>query len=279
MEKIPTGRSDEMIFVDHLEELDDLRYGRNAPLERTEQNQEDLQKFVSAIVDKIKASNRKAVLFICSPRTRAQETARLAGREIRKRLGNGIKIRYSVNEDVRPYEEGKLKLPEDYKPGDFFEGLRVASKIWIEESLGPSGNIHYHYGDPLIQPDRTYKYPELSNYFEASGETYAEALSRILSSVVEMSAKVNKLNGSVEVVLVAHGFTFHVLRGLITLAEEVKNGNTEIIEGELAKNIYEVYKNNKADVKSLAYIPLDITNLSDQQLMTILKKEIEYLRK
>jgi broad specificity phosphatase PhoE len=255
-----------------------LRYGRNAPLENLEQNKQALEKVVDEIIGRINASGKEAVLFVISPRIRAEETAHLVGEEIKRRIGSRVKIRYSVNDDLKSTEEGEFILSEDYEPGSHFGGLEIASRIFIEESLGPSKNMHYRYGDPVAQPDGTYRHPELAKYFKASGETYAEALTRVFSSVVRMSKKVEKLKSSVEVVLISHGFTFHILRGLAALGEQIKNGKVNISEGEIAEKLYEIYKNDTTDFKSLAYVPLDITNLGDENLMTLLTKEIEHLK-
>ena len=280
MEKIIKKLDSEMLFVGHLQEKDDLKtYGRDAPLVETEKNKEDLNKVADAIVSKMEKTEKKAVMFITSPRIRAQETARLLAAEIRKRLGNNVKIRYVEDENLKSTEQGKFILPEDYSPGSFFEGLKIASNIFTKESLESSDrNLHYRFGDPVRTSDGSYRYPELAKYFIASGETYAESLVRIFTSVVKMGRKVKKLNLSVEVIIVSHGFTFHILRGLEVLGEQIKQGDIHLNPGDVALKIWEIYKNNTTDFKSLAYVPLDVTNLGDEELLTMLGKEIEYLR-
>ena len=94
-----------------------------------------------------------------------------------------------------------------------------------------------------------------------------------------MSQKVDKLDSSVEVILVSHGFNFHILRGLTVLAEQIKNGSIDMNEGEIAGKIWEIYKQDTTDFKPLAYVPLDITNLGDEQLISMLSREIERLKK
>mgnify|MGYP001620150852 CR=1 FL=1 len=268
----------EILFVGHLEDVDDLKsYGRDGPLEKSEKNREDLNKIVDAIITKIKESSKEALILVASNKIRAQETAHLVGEEIKKRLGE-IKVRYAAEENLNSNDQGEFNLPEDYTPGLFFEGLSIASKIFLKESL-ENNNLHYKFGDPLKQAGDSYKYPELANYFKASGETYAEALIRIFSSVVEMSQKVDKLDSSVEVILVSHGFNFHILRGLTVLAEQIKNGSIDMNEGEIAGKIWEIYKQDTTDFKPLAYVPLDITNLGDEQLISMLSREIERLKK
>lgn len=215
----------EILFVGHLEDVDDLKsYGRDGPLEKSEKNRENLNKIVDAIITKIKESSKEALILVASNKIRAQETAHLVGEEIKKRLGE-IKVRYAAEENLNSNDQGEFNLPK------------------------------------------------------ASGETYAEALIRIFSSVVEMSQKVDKLDSSVEVILVSHGFNFHILRGLTVLAEQIKNGSIDMNEGEIAGKIWEIYKQDTTDFKPLAYVPLDITNLGDEQLISMLSREIERLKK
>lgn len=273
------GQNKEILFADHLEDINDLRsYGVDAPLEESEKNREDLGEIVNAIIAKIEASNKKVLILVASNKIRAQETARLVGVEIKKRMGT-LKVRYATEKGLDHNDQGEFNLPEDYAPGSFFEGLHIASKIFVKESL-ENHNLHYKFGDPLEQSGGSYKYPELVKYFKTSGETYAEVLVRIFSSVVEMSKKIDKLDSSaVEVVLISHGIVFHILRGLAVLAEQIKTDGATLHEGEIANKIWEIYKQETADFKSLTYVPLDITNLGDEQLMSLLLDEIEHLKK
>ncbi len=173
MEKGIQKRNKEILFARHLEEIDDLKkWGRNAPLMNTEKNEEDLKEIVDAIVSKIKESNKKAIMFVTSPKTRSKETAYLVAAEIKKRLRTNIKIRYVLEDNLRGPEQGEFILPDNYNPGSFFEGLRIASEIFFKESLGfPDHDTHYKFGDPVLKSDGSYKYPELTKYFKTSGET------------------------------------------------------------------------------------------------------------
>jgi len=271
----------EMFFVGHLDEVDDLeKYGRDAPLLDSEKNKKILSEASEAIIDRMKDANRKAVMFVTSPKLRAKETADLVAQEIKNKLGGDIKIRFSTNENLKSTEQGEFVLPEDYKPGTFSRELDLASKIFIMESLeSPNPNLHYKFGDPIKRPDGSYKYPELAQYFTKTGESYAESLIRILTTVLEASRKTDKFNSSVEMVVVAHGFTYHILNGLTILGEQVKQGDVRLDVGELAPKLWEIYKNGRSEIKSAAYAPLDITNLDNEDLLELLRREIEYLKK
>ncbi|TSC52667.1 MAG: hypothetical protein LiPW41_37 [Parcubacteria group bacterium LiPW_41] len=278
MEKVGKIKK-EMLFAGHLDEIDDLKkYGRDAPLIENEKNRNDLEKIVDAIVSRIEKADKGAVLLISSSKIRAIETAHLVGGELKRRLGEKIKIRYSSDEGLRAPDQGELILPEDYTSGSFFEGLKIASSIFYEESLNPSNkNLHYKFGDPLLQENGEFKYPLLSKCFKSSGETYAESLSRILKLVEKMAQKVGKLDSSTEVVLVAHGFTYQILRGLSVLAEQIKNGEVTLKTGDIPSRLSEIYEKRTGELRDSMCVPLDITNLGDKELLDVLEKEINFL--
>jgi len=274
-------KQDKILFVGHLDEVDDLEtHGRDAPLEDTEKNKEDLSKIVDAVVSQIKDSGRKAVMFVTSSKIRSIETAQLVGAEIKKMLGEDVKVRYATEDDLRAPEQGEFILPENYKPGSFFEGLKIASDIFYKESLDfPNQNIHYKFGDPVLSPDGSYKYPILVNYFKASGETYAESLSRILRLVIKMGQKVEKLDSAVEVIIVAHGFTYHMLRGLSVLAEKIKKENIQIRVEDVPRELSNIYESRTGELKDSMCVPIDITNLGDGEMLDMLNKEVNFLDK
>ncbi len=272
-------QKNEMLFAGHLEEVDDLqKYGRDAPLAETEKNKEDLNVIVDTIASRTQELGKKAVMLISSSKMRTEETAKLIGTEIKQRLGDAIKIRYTSEEGLRAPDQGEFILPENYEPGSFFEGLKIASDIFYEESLNRSDqNVHYRFGDPVVRSDGSYKYPALAKYFKESGETYAESLSRLLKLVVEMGEKVEKLHSSVEVVLVGHGFTYEIFKSLSVLAEKVKNEGVQVNVRDIPHKLSEIYESRVEKLRDRMCVPLDITNLGDQELLDLLRDEIKLL--
>ena len=280
MEKIPQKQNKEIMFAGHLDEIDDLKtYGRNAPLEDTLKNREDLNKIVNEIISRVKKYNKKAIMLVASPKIRAQETANLISTEIKK-AGLNIKIFCVLEDNLKSPEQGEVILPENYTPGSFFDGLKVASDIFFKESLNPlNQNLHYKFGDPVLQSDGSYKYPELAKYFKESGETYAEALSRVLLAVTKMSQKTKKLDSGVEVVIVGHGFNYEILKGLSMLAKKIKEEGTRIKIEEIPYKLSEIYEARTSRLKDTAYALLDITNLGDEDLIKLANEEIEFLKR
>jgi hypothetical protein len=273
------------MFARHLEEVNDLKeYRRDAPLEKSESNLQKLEIISEKIYQKIVDDHKRALLFITSPRVRAIETAELVAHNIQRRASAPIKVRFSSNEDLKSTEQGDFVLPEDYSPTDFFIGLDLASKIFTSEAHlsdtpGMEDNLSYRFGDPLLLPDGSYKYPELLPYFRESGESYGQTLVRIYNSVLEMSEKYHKLLGDTEVVIVSHGQIYHVLRGLSELGKMIRNGEVDFSPGDSPKWLWEIYKRcDEAQKVTGICMPLDLEMLKDEGLMLLLRKEASLLQ-
>lgn len=273
-----TPQNKSLMFVGHLEELDDLKtWDRNGPLDMSRQdNLVALDKIVLALKQTLLKSGKKGVVFISSPKLRAVETCHLIESKLRSDVGGFLKFKVSIDENLDAHKQGTLILPENYKVGDRFEGLKLAAQIYMLEFLEKK-NLHYRFGDPVVQKDGSCLYPELKRFFSDCGESYADSFVRVLRSVVDISKKSHKLSKSVEVVVVAHGLTYHILRGLGVISSQVLNGKIKISKGKLAYKVWEVYLSRVAELKDTAYGPLDITNLENQDLINLLEEEISFL--
>ncbi|MEI7512316.1 MAG: hypothetical protein WCK01_02545 [Candidatus Uhrbacteria bacterium] len=185
----------EILFSRHLNEIDDLvAYGRDAPLMDSEENQKRLLEITNTVYKKITKENKKAVLFITSPRLRARQTAEFVVDHLKEKTGTSIKFRFSSNENLRSTEQGKFVLPKGYRAGESFPALQLAGTIFNREAhasdqVGETDNINYKFGDPVKLPGGGYKYPELVGNFTEYGESYRETLIRIYSTVVDTSGK------------------------------------------------------------------------------------------
>lgn len=267
-----------MFFGGHLEEIDDLKtFKRDAPVEMSPENMEVLEQMVSGLERKIRDENSIALILVTSPKLRSVQTCDLIASKLKEKLGASFKIRVSINSDLDSPDQGDFSLPENYKAGDFFEGLKFASKHYLDESLKSDNNLKYRFGDPVLQGDGTYKYPELAKYFTEYGETYGEALSRVLKSVVKASEKIDKFNRNVDVSIISHGFVFHILRGLSILAQEMKGANPKIKTGDLAGMLWDVYQKYPISLKTTPFANIDISSLGDTDMIEIIKTEIIFL--
>lgn len=267
-----------IIFAGHLEEVNDLKkWRRDAPLDSDDpNNKEALAKIVDAIFEKIKINNRKAVLFISSSKLRSQQTSELIAQELKNKLGNSVKFRFSTESNLDGNNQGDFVLPDDYVAGQVFEGLKIAGKIYNTE-FSVNKNLNYKFGDPVVLENGTYKYPELLPFFSKSGESYKEPLVRMFNSVLDMSQKVEKLNQNTEVVVTAHGLTYYVLNGLSLIADDLLKGKHVFKKGELAFIIWDKYLKRAEELKDRAYGFIDISNLDNPDLIAKLKEEIDYL--
>lgn len=276
---------EKVIFARHLNEMDDLKtYGRDAPLIDSVENQKRLIDITNTLYEKIIKSEKKAVLFVTSPRIRAKHTAELVARNLVEKIGPNFKTRFSVNEDLRSTEQGDFILPEGYKAGDVVPFLQSATKIFTQEVHGsdhPGGvdNIGYRFGDPIKLPNGQYKYPELVGHFTRYGESYKDTLERIYSTVLDTSKKYQRFLGRIEVVVVSHGQTYHVFRGLSEIANMVHTKEIEFKKGDSVKLSWEAYKKCSDDKKVPGICqPLDLDYLDDETMLTLLQGEIDFFK-
>lgn len=276
---------EKLLFSRHLDEIDDLeKYGRDAPLIESLANKKRLDEISNTVLEKVIREKKEAIIFVTSPKVRAKQTAALVAENIKKSSEERIKVRFSVNEDLRATDQGDFILPADYIPGEVFEGLKLAGKCFDLETHGsdvPGGidNIDYRFADPGLQRDGTYKYPELVKYFTSYGESYRESLVRIYSLVIATSEKYKKLLNKTEIVVVAHGQIYHVFRGLLEIQRLVAKGELTLKQGDSVKLLWKIYKECTDDQKVTGIcLPLDFECLDDQSMMDFLAKEIEFLK-
>lgn len=275
--------------IRHFEDLDDFSSGKRDG--DIVENQEELaKKYSESLINKMKMEGKKGVLFITSSKKRCLQTANLIGTDL-KELNPKIKIKIMSNQELNSLDEGLAIVPKNYKKGDMFNGFSLAANAMLKEAYATdfgeeNDNYLYRYGEPFLQNDGSYKYPELVKYFEAAGESYRDFLLRIFNVVKETAHKVEKFGGNIKVVVICHAQVTHILKDLQSISEKVKRGEIKIKKGELPKicwqEFLERYKNRKINLSKedaiLYYMStLDISNLLDPELMQILEQEIEFL--
>lgn len=262
----------------HFDDIDDLlMYGRDNEIIP---GQEKLAfQFAKEIYDEVKKEDKGAVMFICSSRIRATQTAGLIIEELRK-MDETLKIRKVAEPALANIDQGKFILPPDYKQGDYYAGLDIANKIFAKEVFSPDGDYLYKFGDPILQADNTYKYPELIPYFESYGENYRDFLLRIYEMILETSGKVEKLESKTKAVVVTHAQLYQILKDISAVAKMIKNDGIEVRTGDLPKLCWEQYQKRFKEQVKPAYglNHVSIEDLYDHKIIELLKKEIEYLK-
>lgn len=254
-----------------------MKYGRDGEIIP---GQEELAySFAKEIYDETKKEGKKAVMFICSSQARAIQAGGLISDELRK-MDESIKIRLVDDFGLSNINQGKFILPPDYKPGDYYAGLDLANKIFAKEALSSHGDYLYKFGDPILQGDNSYKYPELTPYFESYGETYRDFLVRIYEMVLETSKKVEKFDSKTKVVVVTHAQLYQILKDISDVAKMIKNDGLEVQTGDLPKLCWEQYQRRFKDQSKPTYglNHISIENLYDPRITELLEKEIEYLK-
>ena len=262
----------------HFDDIDDLlNFGRDSDL--IPGQEESATPVAKEIYSKVLRENKSAVMFVCSGRKRAVQTAGLVADKLEE-MDNNLKIRIVAEERLEAIDQGKFILPVGYKPGEPFPGLSLANKVFSKEVFGlEKGNYLYKFGDPVLLDDGSYKYPELLPYFESYGENNRDFLLRIYELVVETYHKLDKLSSKTEVVVVTHAQLYQILRDLSTVAEMVKKQNLTFATGKLPELCWKLYSERfKNEKPSYNTNYISIENLGDPDIIQLLNREIEYLK-
>ncbi len=267
-------------IIKHLEDKDDLLQNRDAGLVP---DQEHLaENLAEEIYNHAIANNFKILVFCMSPKKRAMETAEMVRNKLAEKPVR-LKIISEVDDNLREIDQGKFILPEDYKPGDTFVGLKMAGKVFSAETFNvedpTKDNLDYHFGDPLLQPDGTYKYPELAQYFSEYGESYKDVLLRFYTQIVKLSENIERFKDKVEPVIFTHGQPHQIFTNLAEVAEKVCNEGFDFETGTLPRVCWDLYQARRKGVVPFGQIIfISIENLCRPEMVQKIKEEIAYLK-
>ena len=268
-------------IVRHFDEIDDLSDGIRDQ-ELLPNQKEKARNIAEVISAELEKDSQEAVFFVTSTRKRTIQTADLII-EALKNINPDIKTFKTEEEDLSAIREGEFILPEGYSPGDYFIGLEVAAdafsnEVHAEERGLEKDNYLYRHGDPLLQEDGSYKYPELLEYFKSSGENYKEVLLRIYRLIIKTHKKSHKLTKNTKVALLTHGQPAQIFKDLNAVAVKIKSGLVTVEAGQLASLCWKEYQNRdeservpgQTDVVTIEY-------LQDEDLIQVLQSEVDYL--
>lgn len=267
-------------IVKHLEDADDLQQGRDAEIV---QGQEHLaETMAESIYQHALANGLRAVIFCVSPKKRAAQTARLVQVAL-SRKAKAPRVVVETDSNLREIDQGTFVLPENYKPGDEYEGLKVAWRIFTSETFNadPSkDNLDYHFGDPVQHADGSYEHPELARHFTGYGESYREILLRFYVQVLKLAENADRFGDRTGVVVFTHGQPHWIFSNLSEVADQVVNGNLVVAEGSLPRICWDLYNSRprrQIPFGELAFVSSE--HIANPQIMTLLKREISHLEK
>jgi hypothetical protein len=132
----------------------------------------------------------------------------------------------------------------------------------------------------MLLPQGGFKYPELASYFRSYGETYRQSLLRLYRVVLECTRIQLKFWRSSEVMVIAHGQTYHIFRGLLAIGRLILSSKITFRTGDTCSLLWNVYKNccDSEKVTGVCNM-LDVSCFQDPVLMSLLKKEVDYLKR
>lgn len=156
----------------HFQDVDEIKtHGQDGPLIKDGQNEQLARNSAESILAIAREFRFDCLRIIFSPSLkRVSESVRL----ISETFAGRIAYTLEENDDLRCFDQGKLRLPPEYKDG---EPLPTAINAWDAycDATYLDQNIHYRFGDPntgkLIRED-------LVDQFETFGESEADYLMR-----------------------------------------------------------------------------------------------------
>lgn len=192
-------KNNENIIVGrHLEDKDDLRTGLDTELKNIEYKSdgamENIQDLSSEIINNTVLKEKRNILLIHSPRKRAFQTSEIIKGNIKEK--SDLNVRLISDERFAELDHGEIILPEDYEPGKRVEFLSDSWKIFWEESFDEKSfefKNDYHFGDPVLLQDGSYKYPELKDKFKIIGESYLELTIRYYEALIDFFENKNRI--------------------------------------------------------------------------------------
>jgi broad specificity phosphatase PhoE len=263
------SRTKKIPVVKHLEDIDDLTIGRDTGIC---QGQKHLARKLADEIYKYSLENEyKKLIFTISSKKRAMETAELV-KDILLKKKSQIKIIFTIDENLREIDQEYFVLPNNYEAGDYFNGLKIAGKIFSEETFSEEDNLTYQFGD-FSTKDAKNKYLELKQYFRSYGESYKDVLLRFYNQVMKFSESIRDFDEKgVGVVIFTHGQPHQIFTDLSLVANKIKNNGYILRKGDLPRTYWNLYKARKKGVipfGETAYV--SVKNIYDSNMIKILE--------
>lgn len=281
MEKISDYTSNvensNLLVMRHLRDLNDLRNSRDSGLESNQE--EETIKMSEAIYNDFESSDARAIFLSVSNKKRTLETASLI-KEYMKNKHPEVKIFINSDDDLVDLDHGDYNLPEDYEVGDYFSIFEDAWRFFIEETFNKS-NPDYRFGESYIDESGEIKYPELSEYFTRTGESYRYICIRLYTSILNLYKNKERFDdGGVKPYVITHSLPYGIFRSMVGVAQKYENGNLDFETGDLMTLCWEYYNSGELGRSTYGQIS-EVPNvlLENDDLMGLLKSERDFLIK
>lgn len=109
-----------------------------------------------------------------------------------------VKSKYLVilekNTNIKEFSQGRFRIDDSLLSDGKYQPLETAWKIFNDAIL--SGNVHYKFGDPIIDLEGKVAFPKLLDFFIEYGETQSDFLlrtRRFMFEVVNFKTGTNHL--------------------------------------------------------------------------------------
>lgn len=257
-----------VVFMRHLQDQDNLFFQNNSPVVDSELDRAG--DVAREIVLEAEEAGIEHIHFITSSKARASMTAE----SIADRARQSLSVSIEHDERIRELDQGKYRLPDDYKPGDNFQVLKDAWLIFFDETFGRK-NLWYRFGDP-IKNGTEYKYPELAKHFIEYGENQVEFSIRYYSFLSDFYKRFKSQEDVLPIVVTHQALAtrFFELGHIATTNQVVTQGNLPLMEWDA----YQAIKGT-TDELLLGYGGISRMSLEAiSNLLGTLDSEVTYLR-
>lgn len=262
--------------IRHLDDIDDLKeFGRDGDL--LPDQEPAAREYAHELVNTIHSEKKQALLLLCSTSRRGIQTGELISEEVRKE-DSTIKVVSSENPALANMYEGVPNLPDTYIAGDKFPGFSIGKKVFSQEVFGDNPNFLYKFGDPMTLADGTHKHPELQGYFSEYGESYRDFMVRLLKLIIDTAHNAERFSQKTKIAIVTHSLQYQMFYDLQAITEDVIKGGATIEPGQIPVLCWQKYQERMkqgAPIYEVRYI--DINNLCNESVVSILAEEINYL--
>ena len=199
-----------------------------------------------------------------SPKLRVAATADLIAASLTQ---NGIAVNHNIVSEVKELYQGSFVIKKEFiTDGIYFPLLKSWEAFQEELRLG---NLFYRFGDPLLQADGTFKYPQLIGWFNRYGENQREFSLRLYYFLESLFSKpTNRLR-----IIVSHQAILSRIQRLISVCNKLVDYQT-IKAGEFVTNL-----ERTGDRLTIDYAQgVVISGINTKLVLNVVKRELDYLR-
>jgi len=276
MELGPKGDRPGLLIIRHLRDVNDLSDSRDSSIESYQDD--DALRVASELCADFENSDANSIFITASSKKRALESANLVKAKIEV-IKPDVDVFIDTDDNLVDLDHGDYILPDNYKPGDYFQPFERAWEIFIDETFNKN-NFDYKFGDSIENSDGSCLYPELKTVFTRHGESHKDICVRLYSVIMAFYAnRENFEDARVRPYLLTHSLPFAIFRALIEVSDNVRSEGFRFNQGELMGLCWEIYSSGSLGRSYYGQISDGLADLiKNDAFIEMLRNELAYLK-